>query len=80
MGDLPDRQRPVSAKLIQTEEKDGYLLDKLELDLNGIEPVPAYLARPKNLTGKVPAVLFNHSHGGGYDIGKKEFIGCVRRD
>ena len=22
----------------------------------------------------MPAVLFNHSHGGGYTIGKKEFI------
>src|SRR5436189_2469741 len=27
-----------------------------------------------SLSGKAPAVLFNHSHGGGYTIGKKEFI------
>ncbi|MBI2421642.1 MAG: acetylxylan esterase [Candidatus Hydrogenedentes bacterium] len=74
LGDLPDRQRPVSARLIETTERDGYVLEKLELDLNGIEAVPAYLAKPKNLTGPVPAVLFNHSHGGGYDVGKTEFI------
>jgi len=36
--------------------------------------VPAYFARPRSLTGRVPAVLFNHSHGGGYKIGKQEFI------
>ncbi len=36
--------------------------------------MPAYLARPKGASGRVPAVLFNHSHGGGYTIGKKEFI------
>ena len=25
-------------------------------------------------TGRAPAVVFNHSHGGGYTIGKKEFV------
>ena len=74
MGDLPDRARPVKARTISTEERDGYVLEKLELELNGIEPVPAFLAKPKDLKGPVSAVLFNHSHGGGYDIGKKEFI------
>jgi hypothetical protein len=74
LGDLPPRDRAVSCRVVGTEERDGYVLEKLELDLNGIEPVPAYFARPKELKGRVPAVLFNHSHGGGYDIGKKEFI------
>jgi hypothetical protein len=36
--------------------------------------VAAIVARPRKATGKMPAVLFNHSHGGGYTIGKKEFI------
>jgi dienelactone hydrolase len=44
------------------------------LDLNGTEPVPAFVARPGVLTGRAPAVLFNHSHGGGYKIGKNEFV------
>ena len=26
------------------------------------------------MTGRAPAVVFNHSHGGGYTIGKKEFV------
>lgn len=74
LGDLPDRQRPVSAEKHGEEERDGYILESWRLDLNGIEPVPAYVARPRTLRGRAPAVLFNHSHGGGYDIGKKEFI------
>ncbi|MBI5095313.1 MAG: acetylxylan esterase [Candidatus Hydrogenedentes bacterium] len=74
LGDLPERQRPISARLVDTQERDGYILEKLELDLNGIEPVPAFLAKPKSLSGPVPAVLFNHSHGGGYTIGKNEFV------
>lgn len=73
LGDLPERGRPVSARLVDTQERDGYILECLELDLNGIEPVPAYFAKPKDLKGPAPCVLFNHSHGGGYDIGKKEF-------
>lgn len=74
LGDLPPRDRPVTVTRLAEEERPGYILEKLSLDLNGLEPVPACLVRPKNLTGRVPAVLFNHSHGGKYDIGKTEFI------
>jgi hypothetical protein len=74
MGDLPDRNRPLKSTKRQEAERDGYVLETWELDLNGIEPVPAYLARPRDAAGRIPAVLFNHSHGGGYKIGKQEFI------
>jgi hypothetical protein len=74
LGDLPDRRRPIGVKKRSEAERDGYVLETLELDLNGIEPVPAFLARPKGAAGRIPAVLFNHSHGGGYDVGKKEFV------
>jgi acetyl esterase/lipase len=74
LGELPDRNRPIAARKRQEQERDGYVLETWELDLNGIEPVPAYLALPRALKGRSPAVLFNHSHGGGYTIGKQEFI------
>lgn len=74
LGDLPDRDRPVSAMLIAQEEHATYVLEKLLLDLNGIEPVPAYFTRPKSLRGPAPTVLYNHAHGGEYDIGKNELI------
>jgi acetyl esterase/lipase len=74
MGDLPDRKRPIGGKRRQEEERDGYVLETWDLDLNGIESVPAYIARPRAAGGRLPAVLFNHSHGGGYKIGKQEFI------
>ena len=74
LGDLPDRKRPINGKKRHEEERDGYVLETWDLDLNGIETVPAYLARPRALSGRVPGVLFNHSHGGGYKIGKQEFI------
>ena len=74
LGDLPARSRPVSGKKRGETERDGYLLETWDLDLNGIETAPAYLARPLGATGPLPAVLFNHSHGGGYKIGKQEFV------
>ena len=73
LGDLPPRQRPISGRKLSEEPRGHYVLERWELDLNGIEPVPALLARPQDHAGRVPAVVFNHSHGGGYTIGKKEF-------
>lgn len=74
LGDLPPRDRPISAKTLWTKERKSYILEKLELDLNGVEPVPAYFTKPKNLSKPAPAILYNHAHGGAYDIGKEELI------
>jgi acetyl esterase/lipase len=74
LGDLPDRRRAIHGTKRREEERDGYVLETWDLDLNGIERVPAYLARPRDMPARAPAVLFNHSHGGGYTIGKQEFI------
>lgn len=74
LGRLPPRDRAIQATLVSTEDRGGYLLEKLALDLNGEEIVPAYFAKPKGATGRRPTLLFNHSHGGGYTIGKQEFI------
>lgn len=74
LGKLPDRNRPVSSRLIGKEEREKYTLEKLLLDLNGMEPVPAYFTYPKGISGKVPVIVFNHSHGGNYHIGKDELL------
>jgi dienelactone hydrolase len=74
LADLPPRQRAISAETVTVEERAGYFLEKLVLDLNGIEPVPAYFVRPKATSGTVPAILYNHAHGGDYKLGKRELI------
>ena len=74
LGDLPDRQRPVGGRKRSEQPRDGFLLETWDLDLNGIETVPAYVARPASASGRTPAVVFNHSHGGGYTIGKQEIL------
>jgi len=74
LGRLPDRDRPIAARKVAEEQRAGYVLEKLVLDLNGLEPVPAYFVRPVEGDGPWPAVLYNHAHGGQYEIGKEELI------
>ncbi|MGQ9683813.1 MAG: dienelactone hydrolase family protein [Anaerolineae bacterium] len=74
LGDLPDRSHPVTARTVTVEERPGYILEKLLLDLNGLEAVPAYFVRPLSASERLPTILFNHSHGGHYDLGKDELL------
>lgn len=77
LGDLPNRTLPPTATKIGEVEQAGYVLETLELDLNGIEAVPAYFVRPREASGPLPVVLYSHAHGGRYEIGKRELIsGC----
>ena len=74
LGDLPPWDRALNVELVECEERDGYILEKLDLDLNGMEKVPAYFLRPKSVNGPVPAILYNHAHGNEYQLGKDELM------
>src|SRR5689334_11158047 len=74
LGDLPDRARKITAELVAVEDRGTFILEKLILDLNGIEPVPAYFSRPSAARAPFPAVLYHHAHGGNYELGKDEFL------
>jgi dienelactone hydrolase len=73
LGDLPEPRTP-KARTLKSEKHDGFTLEHLELDLNGIEPVPAYLLLPDKRAAKAPALLYMHWHGGNYPTGKDELI------
>ena len=76
LGDLPDRSRPVEAHRVLEARREHYVLEKLVLELNGIEHVPAYFIRPLDAKPgqRLPTVLYNHAHGGDYMRGKDELI------
>src|SRR5688500_13136283 len=74
LGELPPRKRKISARKLGQEEHPSYRLERLVLDLNGREPVPALLTLPRSGAAPYPAVLFNHSHGGFYRLGKRELV------
>lgn len=77
LGDLPDRERPISATSLDRSERHGYILEKLVLDLNGVEIVPAYFVKPVasgSAEERYPCILYNHAHGGDYGLGKNELL------
>jgi hypothetical protein len=74
LGDLPPRNRDISAKTLATEKGDGYTLEHLELDLNGLEPVPALLLVPDRRRERAPGLVYIHAHGGTYELGKEELV------
>lgn len=74
LGDLPWQHEPAAPKVLRTEEHDDYTVERLVLDLNGIEPVPALLLIPKRLQRPAPGLLFMHWHAGMYDLGKEQLL------
>ncbi len=74
LGDLPWNHKPGPARLVKREEHDGYTLERLVLDLNGVEDVPALLLIPAKRKEKAPGLLYIHWHAGMYDLGKEQLI------
>ena len=79
LGDLQWAHKPGPAKLVKTEKHDGYTLERLVLDLNGIEPGPALLFIPDKRQKPAPGLLFIHWHGGMYDLGKGTTAGMEQK-
>ena len=64
LGDLPPRNKKPRLLRRKVIHKREYIVEKLLLDLNGFEPVPALFLIPHKVSGKLPLVLYNHVHGG----------------
>lgn len=77
LGDLPWKHRPAAPRLVKTEKHDGYTLERLVLDLNGEEGVPALLLIPEKRRSPAPGMLYIHWHGGMYDLGKEQLLSGV---
>jgi hypothetical protein len=74
LGDLPWQHRPGPVKVVSKEKRDGYTLERLVLDLNGEEPVPALLLIPDKCQTPAPGLLFIHWHAGMYGLGKEQLL------
>ncbi len=74
LGDLPWPHQPGPVKVVKTEKHEGYTLERLLLDLNGVEPVPALLLVPDKRQQPAPGLLYIHWHGGMYDLGKEQLL------
>jgi dienelactone hydrolase len=74
LGDLPARPAKPKIQTISKEDRGSYLLEKFEFDNEAGAQVPGYLLLPKKASGKSPAILYCHWHGGEYEIGKEELF------
>jgi hypothetical protein len=58
----------------QSEQPKGdYVIEHLRFRI-GEEEVRGILTRPSQVEGRLPAILYGHSHGGGYAIGARELL------
>ena len=74
MGDLPPWHGAIRVLHREIRQTEKYEIEKLLLDLNGIENVPAYFVKPLGAGGRLPTILYNHWHGGQYQKGKEGLI------
>ncbi|QYO75357.1 alpha/beta hydrolase family protein [Devosia salina] len=57
----------------QIQPSGDYTIEHLRLRI-GDEDVRGILTRPTAAVGRLPAILYGHSHGGGYAIGARELL------
>ena len=74
LGKLPPRPELPKIETLSREDRGDYVLEKFQFDNGAGATVPGYLLLPKHLSGKAPAILYCHWHGGQYEIGKEELF------
>ena len=62
IGGLPDSTAPLNARTVRTHDMGGFILENVIFESRPHSYVTANLYRPKNLSGKVPAVLVPLGH------------------
>ncbi|NLJ67576.1 MAG: dienelactone hydrolase [Clostridiales bacterium] len=71
LGGFPKPEVDLSPTVVEEREYPDYLMQRVvyagDVDL----PIPAYLLKPKNASGKLPAVVACHGHG----YGSREIVG-----
>jgi hypothetical protein len=74
LGELPSRDAMV-VRQVSVETHQSYRLEKLLIDCNGREAVPAIFLSPPVAHGKrLPVILYNHASGDDFVLGKMELL------
>ena len=74
LGDLPPRPAQPAVRILSTEPREGYTLERFEFDNAAGATVRGLCFVPADGHAKHPAVLYCHWHGGQYDVGKQEML------
>ncbi len=60
-------------EVTDTEQRDGYQVQKIRLNLSEYSRIPAYLLIPDG-KGPFPAIVLFHDHGAHFTIGKEKMV------
>jgi dienelactone hydrolase len=74
LGQLPPRPKTLKVDTLSREDRGDYTVEKFQFDNEAGSTVPGYLLLPKGASGRRPAILYCHWHGGEYAIGKEELF------
>ncbi len=77
LGDLPAPPAVIKEVSKKATAPKKYLLEELSLKLNPGDPVDAFFVKPLDTEGKLPTVIFSHTHGGVYQLGKSELLKSI---
>ncbi|MBO8132917.1 alpha/beta fold hydrolase [Dickeya fangzhongdai] len=69
----PDSHRAFEPQVVDSQDRDTYVAQKVAFNLTDESRVPGLLLTPKT-PGPHPAVLLLHDHGAKFDIGKEKMI------
>jgi len=71
---LSFREPGIALRSIEAGSREGFVFERLELELQGVGRVRAFLTRPAEGCGPWPAILYGHSHGDRHEIGASELM------
>jgi dipeptidyl aminopeptidase/acylaminoacyl peptidase len=74
LGKLPPPPIKPKVETLSHEDRGEYAVEKFQFDNESGATVPGYIILPKSHSGKAPAILYCHWHGGEYDLGKEELF------
>jgi dienelactone hydrolase len=75
-GDWPD-PCPLNAKVLKTDQAEGYRIETIRYDAEPGDAIPALLLIPDNIATPRPAICIWHQHAGQWNLGKTEPAGLA---
>ncbi|MBM3234704.1 hypothetical protein FJZ31_00215 [Candidatus Poribacteria bacterium] len=78
LGPFPAAKIPLDPKIISAEDCGGYIRPKISIAVQPDDHMPAYLLIPKNIKGRVPAIICFYGTTSG--AGKETTVGLSGRE
>ena len=65
---------PFNLKVLETEQRNGYSVEKIAFNISAFDRASAYLLIPTIGKAPYPAIVLMHDHGAKFSIGKEKMV------